>query len=206
VTPQLILGAPIPEGGGFVQKIFFYHVPAAWVALLSVLLAGGSSAYAIFRRSTLAEDIADSAAELAVLFGLMVLLTGPLWARAAWGKYWVWDARLTTTLVLWLIFVVYLVVRRHGGRQGRVLAMALALFGALDVPLVWLAVTLWRTHHPSTEYVPSLAHEARSAFFGSLVLFSLFFGALLLVRLWLARLSRRVKETEVHLEAFWEEP
>jgi heme exporter protein C len=197
ITPQLILAAPIPEGGGFIQKIFYYHVPVAWVAFLSVFVAGAGSVAYLARRARWGEEVANAAAELAVLFGLLVLLTGPLWARKAWGKWWVWDARLTTTLLLWLIFVAYQLVQRYAGPAGRTLAAGLAVFGTLDVPIIWVAVNLWRTQHPNTTYVPSLGPEAKLAFFTSLGLFTVLWIALFWVRLAHERARNRVDELHV---------
>ena len=197
LTPQLILRAPIPEGGGFIQKIFYYHVPVAWVAFLSVFVCGAGSIAFLARRSRWGEEVANAAAGLAVLFGLLVLLTGPLWARKAWGKWWVWDARLTTTLLLWLIFVAYQMVQRYAGPAGRTLAAGLAVFGMLDVPIIWMAVSLWRTQHPKTSYVPSLGPEARLAFFVSLALFTLLWIALFWVRLAHERTRNRLDDLHV---------
>lgn len=197
LTPQLILAAPIPEGGGFIQKIFYYHVPVAWIAFLSVIVAGVGSVAFLARRARWGEEVANAAAELAVLFGLLVLLTGPLWARKAWGKWWVWDARLTTTLLLWLVFVAYQLVQRYAGPAGRTLAAGLAVFGTLDVPIIWVAVSLWRTQHPKTTYVPSLGPEAKLAFFVSLGLFTALWIALFWVRLLYERTRHRVDDLHV---------
>jgi heme exporter protein C len=199
VTPHLILAAPIPEGGGFIQKIFYYHVPIAWVSFLSVFVCGlGSIAY-LARRSQRGDEVASAAAELVVLFGLLVIVTGPLWARKAWGKWWVWDARLTTMLLMWLIFVAFLLVRRYGGPGSKTLAAGLAVFGMLDVPIIWVAVSLWRTQHPKTSYVPSLGPAARLAFFTSLALFTALWGGIFWLRL--AHERNRTRLDELHLAA-----
>jgi heme exporter protein C len=199
VTPHLILTAPIPEGGGFIQKIFYYHVPVAWVTFLSVFVCGAGSIAYLARRSQRGDAIASAAAELVVLFGLLVILTGPLWARKAWGRWWVWDARLTTTLLMWLIFVAFLLVRRYGGAGAKTLAAGLAVFGTLDVPIIWVAVSLWRTQHPKTSYVPSLGTQARLAFFVSLALFTVLWAAVFWIRLVHER--NRTRLDELHLAA-----
>jgi heme exporter protein C len=90
---------------GVVQKIFYFHVPSAMMTFLAAFVCGIASAIYLWNRSKFADHIAVSAAELAVLFGLIVLVTGPLWARKAWGVWWQWDVRLTMTLVMWMIFV-----------------------------------------------------------------------------------------------------
>jgi len=197
VTPQLIVAAPIPVGEGAIQKIFFYHVPVAWVTFLSVLVCGvGSIAY-LARRSRWGEEVANAAAELVVLFGLLVLVTGSMWARKRWFKWWVWDARLTTMLLLWLIFVAYQMVQRYAGPAGRTLAAGLAVFGMLDVPIIWVAVSLWRTIHPQAKVVASLPAEMKPAFFISLALFTVLWIALFWVRLLFERTRNRVDDLHV---------
>ena len=103
----------------------------------------------LIRRNPKADAVAVAAAEIGVVFCTVVLVTGPLWARPVWGIWWTWDVRLTSTLVLWLIYVSYLVLRRFSsGGQTPVLAAALAVFGALDVPLVYFSIWFFRTQHP----------------------------------------------------------
>ena len=84
-------------------------------------------------------------------------MTGPLWARKAWGVWWQWDVRLTTTLLLWMIFIAYLFARKYGGPGSRKLAAGLALFGAADVPLIYFSVSIWRTIHPKTTVISNIA-------------------------------------------------
>ncbi len=115
----------------------------------------GSIGYLTFRRShpewaQVADAWALAGAEVGVVFCTVVLLTGPLWGRRAWGIWWTWDARLTTTLVLWLIYVSYLLLRRFAaGPQVQTLAAVLGIFGALDVPIVYMSNRWWRTQHPA---------------------------------------------------------
>lgn len=187
VAPQLILKAPTEPTMGFVQRIFYFHVPCAWLAMLGAFLCGGASAVFLFRDSERADRVAAAAAELTIVFGLCALVSGPLWARKAWGVYWQWDVRLTTTLLMWVIFVAYLFARRYGGPGGRRLAAGLAIFGAADVPMIYFSVALWRTIHPKTTVVPTLDPGMRPAFYVSLLTFNLLFFALLLLRLRLAR-------------------
>jgi heme exporter protein C len=198
-APQLIVMAPRESTMGLVQKIFYYHVPSAWLAFLSTFVCAGGSAAYLFHHSERGERLAASAAELTVLFGLCTLVTGPLWARKAWGTYWQWDVRLTTTLLLWMIFIAYLFARRYGGPGGKKLAAGLALFGAADVPLIYLSVSIWRTIHPKTTVVPTLQAGMRGAFWLSLLGFSLFYLALLGMRMALER--ARVELDELHLAA-----
>jgi heme exporter protein C len=157
--PFAILGAPLESTMGLVQKIFYFHVPCAFVLMTSCFVcAGGSVAY-LFRGSERGDRLALAAAELGVLFGLCVLVSGPLWARVAWGVYWTWEARLTTSLLMWLVLVAYLLARRYGGPGARKLSAALGLFAAANVPLVYVSVNIWRTMHPKTTVVRTLPAE-----------------------------------------------
>src|SRR6476659_4748399 len=142
-VPFLIEAAPREATMGFVQKIFYFHVPVAWLTFQGAFVcAAGSIAY-LFKGSERGDRIAAAAAELTVLFGICTLVTGPLWARKAWGAWWQWDVRLTTSLLLWMIFVAYLFARKYGGPSARTLAAGLALFGAADVPLIYISVSIW---------------------------------------------------------------
>jgi heme exporter protein C len=146
------------------QKIFYYHVPAAFMMFLSVFVCGGASLGFLKTRRVAWDDVASAAADCAVVFGAIVLTTGPIWAKAAWGVYWVWEARLTLSLLLWLIFVAYVLVRRYGGPGAERLGAGLALFGTVNVPLVYMAVNFWRTQHPTTNVVPTLKGAMREVF------------------------------------------
>jgi heme exporter protein C len=199
IAPQLIVAAPREVTMGFVYTIIFYHVPSAWTCFMAAFVCAGGSALYLFKGSEAGDRVAAAAAELTVLFGLCVLVTGPLWGRKAWGVYWQWDVRLTSTLLLWMIFVGYLFARRYGGPGARKLAAGLALFGAADVPLIYLSVNIWRTIHPKTTVVPTLPAEMRAPFFLSLATFTILFFVLLEFRLSLERM--RVKLDEVHLAA-----
>ena len=198
LAPYLVLlVAPVLPELGFIQKIFFFHVPCAWAMFLGAFVcAAGSLAY-LFRGRRWGDELAVAAAELTVLFGVLVLTTGPLWARKAWGHYWVWDVRLTTVFILFLVFVAVLLARRYGGAASRRIAAGLALFGAADVPLVYISVKLWRTIHPKTTVVSSLHPDMRPAFFVSLALFTVLFVVLLLIRLNLERARSRLEDLAV---------
>jgi ABC-type transport system involved in cytochrome c biogenesis permease subunit len=115
-APFLIQAAPIESTMGAVQKIFYFHVPAAAATFLAATVCGVASLLFLWRRRPMADHVAVSAAELVVIFGVIVLITGPLWARKAWGIWWEWrDVRLTTTFVMWTTFAAYLLLRRFGG-------------------------------------------------------------------------------------------
>ncbi len=174
-------------------KIFYYHVPSAMVMFLSAFICGIASAVYLFKKKPGADRLAAAAAELTVVFGLIVLVTGPLWARKAWGVWWQWDARLTSTLLMWMIFVAYLLVRRYGGPGAEKLSAAMAVFGMANVPFVYVSVNIWRTIHPTTRVVPALSPGMRGVFWFCVLAFMLLFGLLLAAR---ARLEQRRADVE----------
>jgi heme exporter protein C len=146
---QALVVAPTERTMGDVQRIFYYHVPSAWTAFLLFTVNFVASVSYLIRRNPKADALAVVCAEVGVVFCTIVLVTGPIWARPVWGIWWTWDVRLTTTLVLWLIYVSYLVLRRFSdSAQTPVLAAVLAIFGALDVPLVYFSIWFFRTQHP----------------------------------------------------------
>src|SRR3979411_2269548 len=147
---QALVVAPTERTMGDVQRIFYYHVPSAWTAFLLFFVNLVASVVYLVWRNPKADALAVVAAEVGVVFCTVVLVTGPIWARPVWGIWWTWDVRLTTTLVLWLIYVSYLVRRRFAdSSQTPKLAAVLAIFGALDVPLVYFSIWFFRTQHPS---------------------------------------------------------
>jgi heme exporter protein C len=150
----VVFYAPADAVQGAVQKIFYLHVPAAIAAYaaFAVVLVGGF--VFLWNESPTADRLARAAAEVGLLFTTVMLLTGSLWARPIWGTYWVWwDPRLVSTLVLWLIYAGYLLVRRIAtpGRQAGRFAAVVGIVGFIDVPIVHFSVSWWRTIHPPAE-------------------------------------------------------
>src|SRR5216684_236826 len=146
---QALVVAPTERTMGDVQRIFYYHVPSAWTAFLLFFVNLVASVGYLVKRNPKVDALAMVSAEVGVVFCTVVLVTGPIWARPVWGIWWTWDVRLTSTLVLWLIYISYLMLRRFStSAQTPVLAAALAIFGALDVPLVYFSIWIFRTQHP----------------------------------------------------------
>lgn len=191
--------------GGQLQRIFYFHVPAAWAAYLAFgIVFIGSIAY--LRTDSRRWDLlAHSAAELGVVFTSLVLVTGPIWAHPVWGTWWQWDARLTSTLVMWLTYLGYLMLRglsEDPSKTGR-LAAVVGIIGFVNVPIVHFSVQWWRTLHPSG---PTVADMERSsglgspeliAFFASLIAFTLLFAWLMAARVRLGRLADRIDQLEM---------
>ncbi|MGP0099821.1 MAG: cytochrome c biogenesis protein [Terriglobales bacterium] len=146
---QALAVAPTERTMGDVQRIFYYHVPSAWTAFLLFFINFGASVCFLIKRNQTADIVALVCAEVGVVFCTVVLITGPIWARPVWGIWWTWDMRLTSTLVLWLIYVSYLMLRRFSSSgETPLLAAALAVLGALCVPFVYFSIWFFRTQHP----------------------------------------------------------
>ena len=199
-APFLIDAAPYESTMGLIQRIFYFHVPSAFVMFLSAFVCGIASAMYMANRSPRADATALAAAELVVVFGLIVLVTGPIWAKKAWGVWWQWDARLTSALVLWLIFVSYLMLRRFAGAGSEMLAAAVGVFGMANVPFVYWSVNVWRTIHPTTNVVKTLIPEMRLPFYWCTVAFMCLYVALLLTRLRLEHSRRALEAAYAEIE------
>ena len=185
-----IANAPYESSMLLIQKIFYFHV-ASWAGMYcGIAVCCVASLIALFKRSPAADRWGNSAAELVVVFGLNGLISGPLWARKAWGFWWTWEPRLTISLLMWLIFVSYLLVRRFGGPGSEKLAAAVGIFGTAISPFVYVSVDIWRTIHPKTSVVPDMVMNWSKGFGAPLLVsvlgFVLLFALLLMLRIGLA--------------------
>lgn len=191
---QIFYGTPIDRLLYFNQKIFYYHVPSSFALFAAVFTCGVASIRYLMTRDSRHDDVAEAAGELAVVFGGAMMLTGMIWARAAWNVWWTWDARLTTALLLWMTMIGYMLVRKYGGAGSERLAAGLGIFGMANVPLIYYSVRIWRTLHPETSVVPSLESSMRSTFWTSVVLFLAFYVILLVARVGQTRARRQLRE------------
>jgi heme exporter protein C len=199
-SPIIVANAPFESEMGLVGKIFHYHVPSAWMFLLGGVLCGIASLRFLISADARHDRTAWAAAELTVLFGLLTLVTGPLWARRAWGTWWVWDARLTSSLVSWMIGVAYLILRRYGGVGSEKLAAGLALFAMANVPFIYISVNYWRTIHPATSVVPTLPAALGFPLWFCAVSFLGLFVLLLRLRVRLSELQAELDELHLLVE------
>lgn len=188
---------PTESSMGIVQRIFYIHVPSAFVSFLAFTIGGIASIQYLASRKHGYDDLSVSANEVGLVFAVVNLITGSLWARPIWGVYWAWDARLTTMLLLALIYAAYLILRQSIAEptQRAVVCAVVSIFGMVDIPIVYMANQWWRTQHPA----PVLSGE------GSLdprMRFTLYFAtaALLLVFWCLVRVRRRIEELEREAE------
>ena len=178
------LFTPVEATQGAAQKIFYIHVPSAWVAFLAFLVVGACSILYLILKDPRLDRLAASSAEVGQVFVTAVLITGPLWGRPIWGAYWVWDARLTSTLFLWFIFFGYLVLRsavNEPGQRARFCAVV-GILGAMLVPFIHVTVYLFRTQHPLPVVLntqgPQLPGVMLATLLFSLAVFTLFYASL----------------------------
>ena len=153
----IFMWAPTDAILGHVQRIFYFHVPIAWVAFLAFFVVFVSSIVFLWKRSPWWDALAHSAAEIGVVFATLILITGAIWAKPVWGVWWTWEPRLTTSLILWLVYVGYLMVRAYAPSrsQGATYAAVLGIVGFIDVPIVYFAVEWWRAVHPESVVGPA---------------------------------------------------
>ncbi|HEX8358486.1 MAG TPA: cytochrome c biogenesis protein CcsA [Longimicrobium sp.] len=189
---------PTESEMGIVQRIFYVHVPSAWVAFLAFGIVALCSLGYLWLRDDRLDAISVAAAELGLLFTTIVLVTGPLWGKIAWGAWWVWEPRLTLTLLLWFIYVGYFILRgaTESPERGKRFAAVLGIVGAVDIPLIHLSVTWFRSQHPEAVILrpegPAAAPEIVQTLLVSFLAFTLLFFGLLMVRYALRRLEDRV--------------
>ena len=148
---QIFLVAPQELQMGIVQKIFYFHVPSAYAMYVGFTIAMVGSIGYLWRRQDRWDALAVAGAEVGLLFCLIVLITGPLWARKAWGVWWTWDPRLTTTMLAGLVFTSFCVLRSFGsaGEAEKRFASGLAVVGFALLPIIHYSVQQWRGQHPT---------------------------------------------------------
>jgi len=195
---MVFLYAPQEATMGEVQRIFYIHVSSAWTAFLAYFLVFIGSAGYLWKRSPGADHLAQAGGEVGFVFCSAVLVTGPLWARPVWGIWWTWDARLTLTFVLWLLFVSYLMLRRYVSSPGRAetLAAVVGIIGFVDVPIDYMAIRWWRTQHPQPVMAGGEGSGLDPRMWVTLLVtwgaFLCLFAYLMRQRLWLAEAGRQL--------------
>jgi len=180
----------------FNQKIFYYHVAHAFMLFAAVGVCGVCSLVYLKKRDPRWDDVALASAEVAVAFGAVVLATGSIWARAAWGVWWTWEKRLTMSLLLWLVLVGYVLVRRFAGASAERLAAGLAVFGTVGIPFIYAMVDK-SDHHPQSGAggaAATLPPDMALVMWLSVLTFSFWCAALIVSRVSSARAEREVRE------------
>ena len=194
---MIFIWVPTEKNLGVSQRIFYFHVPLAWIGMVSIIVVGVASIAHLVSGDNKWDALAYSSAELGVIFATLILVTGAIWAKPVWGVWWSWDPKLTTTLILWFIYIGYLMVRAYSpsGSQGRRYASVVALLGAIDAPLIYLASIWWRTAHPDLNIGPLAESSLDSNMLLTFVVALLAFTSFYIYLLWERVRIRRVEDT-----------
>lgn len=197
---------PTEAEQGIVQRIFYFHVPCAWVAFAAFGLVAISGIFHLWLGNQVWDDLGYAAAEIGMVFCTLVLVTGSIWARPIWGVWWTWDSRLTTTLILWLLYGGYLLLRAMAGDSPQVarFAAVIGIVAAADVPVIIVSVRLWRTIHPAVLVTRQGEHGLTdprmvATLLVALAAFTALFAWLLLIRFATLRTRTRIGALEREL-------
>ena len=192
----IFMVAPTDAVMGDVQRVFYFHVPVAIVSFLAFFVVFVASVGYLVRRGRRWDSIAHASAEVGVVFVSLALITGIIWGRPVWNTWWTWEPRLTTTLILWLIYVSYLMIRSYAPSQDKAArySAVVGIIGFVDVPIVYYSVVWWRSIHPSPVVGPFAESGALEPIMQLTLLFSLVTFLVLFALLVWARASLRDSE------------
>ena len=193
----IFIYAPIEKTMGAIQKIFYIHVPAAFLAYLAFLITFIASVIYLLRKDSKWDIIAHCAVETGVIYCTIVLITGPIWAKPVWNVWWTWDPRLTTTLILWFTYVAYLMLRRSVKENQRAnLSAVFGIIGFVNVPITFFSIRLWRTIHPViiTSRGFNMSQPMKLSLIVTMIAFCFMFFSILISRIKLERIKLRIEE------------
>jgi heme exporter protein C len=191
--------APEEKTMGIIQKIFYFHVPLAWISFMAFGVTFVCSILYLAKGSIIWDTIALSSAQVGIIFNTLMLISGVLWAKPVWGVWWTWDPRLTTSLILWFIYAAYLLVRNFGfdKEKGARFAAIISIIGFADVPIVALSIILWQTLHPSALiFEGGLTHRMTITLMVRILAFTLFYLVLTIANYRLHKMEDVVAELE----------
>ncbi len=203
----IVYYAPIEHTMGIVQKIFYYHVASAWIGFLAFAVVFVMSILFLWKKNIQYDIWAHCSAEIGVLFTSLVLVTGPFWAKPVWNTWWTWDPRLTTTLILWLIYIGYLLLRQmiDSPEKAARISAVFGIIGFVDVPIVYMSIRWWRTLHP--EHVMIMGGEGSGlhpkifqVLMLSLLTFTFLFLTLLISRVQLEKTKHEVEHLQREIQ------
>lgn len=200
----IFLYAPVEKTMGIIQKIFYFHVSSAFLSFFAFFIVFIASIFHLYGRDQKWDILAQSSAEIGIIFCTLVLITGPIWAKPVWNVWWTWDPRLTTTLILWFIYVSYLMIRKMAGEGQRATFSAVfGIVGFINVPITFFAIRIWRTIHPVVIRSSgiSITSSMLNTLIITLVAFTLLYFYLLKTRIRL----ERMREDCGAIKALWEE-
>ena len=189
--------APLNPEQVWSQKIMYVHVPSAWVGFLSYFIVMIAGIMFFVKGDDRWDDVGLAAAEIGTIFMFLVLVTGPIWATQAWGQAWSWEPRLTTTLILFLIYIGYFMMRSFGGHAERVkrYAASIGIIAFADVPIIYFSVDMWASYlqsHPPRTTIADSDSTVQMAFFFSLFTFTFLYYLMLKYRVHVIRIKNRI--------------
>ena len=201
---MIFLYAPTDAIEGQPQRIFYFHVPVAWIGMLAFGVVTVAGIGYLWKKDERWDWAARASAELGAVFITLALITGSIWGKTTWGTWWTWDARLTTTLILWFIYIGYLMLRSYMGRthESARSGAVLAIIGLIDVPIIYESVNWWRTLHPQAEVgTPgALPPSVVLTLMISLVTFTLFYSFLMIQLYQLQRMQTLAQRLRASVE------
>ena len=205
----VFLYAPLEAVMNYVQKIFYFHISNAWVGMLGFVVAAVGGILYLVKKDMKWDIVEVAAVEISLVFFLIAIVTGSIWARPSWGTWWTWDARLTTAAILEMIYIAYLMLRQgieDPERRARFGAVY-TLIGGISVPVTFLSIRLWQTIHPAI--IGAQSGDAQGGFgmtpamlftmFFSLITFSFIFATLLWYRIRIGKLTAHVEEIKLRV-------
>ena len=189
---------------GVIQRIFYLHVPSAWVAFFAFGIVALSSVVYLWLGDERADRAAQAAAEGGMVFTTVVLISGPLWGKIAWGTYWTWEARLTLTLLLWFIYLGYFMVRGAASspEKGKKFSAVVGILGAVNIPLIHMSVYWFRSLHPSPVILkpdgPTAPPEMVQTLLLGFLSYTVLFLGLMILRIGVLRVEQRIRLREAN--------
>ena len=195
---NIVYNTPMVPDQHWAQKIFYVHVPSAWIGFLSYFIVMISGFMYLTSRDNKWDNIGLAASEIGTFFMALVLITGPIWATPIWGQPWVWEPRLVTTLILFLIYIGYFMIRAYGGYIERMKrnAAALGIVAFINVPIIFLSVQFWSPEiqsHPQVEMAQQPS-EILSPFIFSLIVFTMLYTVMIRYRVYVIHLNNGMYE------------
>ena len=193
---------PTEQTMGIVQRIFYLMVPMGWLSLLSFLIVFIGSIIYLVKRESKWDILAHSSAEMGIIFTTLTLLTGAIWAKPVWGVWWTWEPRLTSTLVLWLLYLAYFMVRSFATEESRgaTFAAVVGIVGFIDLPIIVLTAILWRGMHPEPIiFQGGLAPSMLVTLLVSITAFTALYSLLLIQRVSMKSDETKVKRLKIML-------
>ncbi len=199
----IFLYAPVDAVQGLPQKIFYFHVPMAWIGMLAFVVLAVAGVIYLIRPDERWDWLARSSAEVGVVFLTLALILGSIWGKVIWGIWWTWDAMLTAALILWFMFVAYLMLRSYMGRTDASArsAAVLGIVGVIDVPIIYEATNWWRTLHPAHEVATgALPASVTLTLMVALVTFTIFYVFLVMQLYQLQKIQTLAQRLRVSVE------